>query len=870
MRKWIGVFAIVFTAHATAQGLPAGVTPQMLQQLQALPPAQQQALAKQYGITLPNTPSATTIDTLGAQGESIMPIDNPRPREEYWIAEPESVDEDDGAPARYGRDLFNRKVSTFAPTDDAPVPESYRLGVGDQLTVQLFGKENEEFVLQVGRNGDVIFPKLGSVTLAGLTFEDARAIIKTRVAQQLIGVEAVVSMGRLRAIGIFMAGEVSVPGAYSVSALTTVTQALFQAGGVSDIGSLRNIQVKRHSQIVATFDAYDLLLRGDASGDIRLQSGDVVFVPPYAGSVEVLGEVKRPMVYEVQGTETVQDLVSMAGGFTQQAYPNAAILTRLSDAGGLPAALNLDLTQAGSKTLAVENGDQIRVPKTSGQLASMVELKGAVHRPGTYGWKPGLRVSDLIEDARSDLHRTADLEYALIISYKNTLLDISVTQFSLADAIASPGSNSDPELREYDQLIVFSLPFAEEDTLQKSKVTEAKSRRAVKLSDDEMSADRVDFAQARKDSSMDETTEGDDPREYSREILLQPILAKLTAQARQGEPVQIVTISGAVRAPGSYPLVSGAKLADLVKAGGGLKDSAYLSAAELRTLRERSRGSLIATYREVSLVRELDPETSSLLQSRDHLTVRDIPDWSPQDSITISGEVVFPGEYLVQKGERLSSVIARAGGFTEEAFPEGAVFTREDVARKESERAMLFAADIRKTFATRLLTEETVGSTLADVTQITQALETFEGQGRLLVDVPAALAGDPLADIELTDGDALVIPKRNRTVTVVGEVQQPGSHIFQNQYALQDYLSLSAGLSARADDKAMYIVRANGTVQTLETNWWRFSGTSNQIQPGDTIVVPVNTQYKERLASWREITQIVYQSLVSVAAVAGL
>ena len=185
-------------------------------------------------------------------------------------------------------------MSTFAPTDNAPVPDSYRLGVGDELVVQLYGKENEQLVLEVGRTGEVSFPKLGAITLSGLSFEDARDLVKTRVAQQLIGVDVVVTMGRLRAISIFMAGEVSVPGAYSVSAMTTVTQALFQAGGATDIGSLRQIEVRRAGKVAAVFDAYDLLMRGDASGDSRLLSGDVVYVPTFSGEVDVLVQLSGP------------------------------------------------------------------------------------------------------------------------------------------------------------------------------------------------------------------------------------------------------------------------------------------------------------------------------------------------------------------------------------------------------------------------------------------------------------------------------------------------------------------------------------------------------------------------------------------------
>ena len=344
-------------------------------------------------------------------------------QDDIEAAAPDKTEEvEERARTRYGRTLFSRDVSTFAPTDDAPVPESYRLGVGDQLVVQLFGKENDQLNLQIGRSGDISFPKLGSITLSGLTFEDARDLIKTRVEQQLIGVDAVVSMGRLRAINVFMAGEVAVPGAYSVSALTTVTQALFQAGGVTDIGSLRNIQVRRAGSVVATFDTYDLLMKGDVSDDIRLQSGDVVFVPPYTGVIDVEGELKRPMVYELVGGETLGDVLAMAGSFTRDAYPGLSILTRQSDALGLPQASTIDLSDKNQLSLAAQDGDTLVVPKVGDLVANSVVLRGAVTRPGSYGWVSGMRVSDLVSDARRDLSRDADLGLGMIVRQKNALV----------------------------------------------------------------------------------------------------------------------------------------------------------------------------------------------------------------------------------------------------------------------------------------------------------------------------------------------------------------------------------------------------------------------------------------------------------------
>ncbi|MDB2434663.1 SLBB domain-containing protein [Luminiphilus sp.] len=802
----------------------------MIDQLKSMPPSQQQALAKQYGIALP-TGNAGSGDVAGlASPGAALPSAMGMTQADVDAAAPDKTEEvQQRARTRYGRALFNRDVSTFAPTDDAPVPESYRLGVGDQLIVQLFGKENEQLSLQIGRLGDVSFPKLGSITLSGLTFEDARDLIKTRVAQQLIGVEAVVSMGRLRAINVFMAGEVSVPGAYSVSAMTTVTQALFQAGGVTDIGTLRHIQVRRGGSVVATFDTYDLLMRGDVSDDIRLQSGDVVFVPPYQGVIDIEGELKRPMVYELAGGETLADVLVMAGSFTRDAYPAISVLTRQSDTLGLPEALTVDLTEPVQRQLAARDGDTLLVPKVGDQIVNSITLKGAVTRPGNYGWVAGMRLSDLISDARRDLSRDADLGLGMVIRQKNAVLDIEVLSFDLVSVIASPGSDRDLALQELDEVLVFSL----------------------------VTSDLTD-ANANADADAD----------ASREALLAPVLAKLRSQARQNEPVELVSVSGAVRARGTYPLIKGATVETLISAAGGLTDSAFLQAAELRRLSDRSSGEVIADYRDINLAKGAGLELA--LASRDHLTVRDIPDWSPTDAITVQGEVKFPGEYRIRKGETLSDVINRAGGFTGEASPESAIFTREAVAALEVERAAEFARDVQANFATRLLTEETTTQSIADVSQIVDSLQAAEGKGRLLINLPAAMSGDMNADIELTDGDAVIIPKLSNTVSVIGEVKRSGTHTFQSDLLLDDYVDLSAGFTRRADNGGIYIVKANGSVVTMERDLWRFTGNNAALDPGDTIVVPINTQYKESLASWREITQIVYQSMVSIAAVAAL
>ena len=807
--------SVLIAVNASAQ-IPSTQT---LEQFKNLPASEQQRLAQQLGIKLPNFTS--TSSTRLAEHDSGQ-LDGAKSDEEplasqrvVGLAEQSEGDE---KIQRYGQALFDRQVSTFAATDNNSVPDSYRIGVGDELVVQLYGKESDTLNLQVGRNGQVVAPKLGPLALAGLTYESASELLHQRVAEQLIGVEAVVSMGRLRAINVFLAGEVAVPGAFSVSALTTVTQALFQAGGVSDIGSLRNIQIKRDGETAGSFDVYDLLLRGDASGDLRLRSGDVVFVPPYQALAEVSGAVKRPMLYELKGYETVDDLVSMAGGLTREAFTGMATLSRIDSATGLPTIETVEIGAAKVRRTAVRNGDLLRVLESGSELSNVVTVKGAAYRSGEFGWRPNLRISDLIQDVYRDLLPIADPHYSIITSVANEQMDIELTQFSVARALAAKGSKADPLLKPRDTIYLFALPAASS-------------------------------------------------RQFDRQRMLKPVLEKLRRQARFGQPVQTVSVSGAVRAPGTYPFFESATAADLIFAAGGLTQSAFTQAAELRRLEKTAQGEVEAEYREVDLMEVLRGEPLAL-QSRDHLAVRDIPHWSPVDSVVIEGEVRFPGTYLIEKGETIAGLIARAGGTTDEAFFAGASFTRAAIAEKEREQAQQFARLIQKTYAVSILTEESKDESLDDIRAIAEQLEEFEGQGRLLIDLAAIMAGQQSSDFELVDGDKLVISKKISTVTVVGEVQQPGSHLFVRKASVQDYLALSAGFTKRADKKAIYVIKANGIVRPLQRGLFKRS--SSALEPGDTIVIPVDSAYKESLVAWRDITQIFYQSAVSLAAVLAL
>lgn len=866
------LLGILFSAGASGQA----ISPQMLQQLQTMPRAQQEALAKQYGVDL---------DTVlgGGGGAAVKPKDIAMPGvplEQKGLVDPgmesaenyllfqekfaefeKSLEKEKEEVKRYGVSIFDRDVSTFAPTDDASVPDNYRLGAGDNLVVQLFGTENMKYDFQVSRSGLINFPKLGPMTIAGLTFEDARELIQSRVVGQLLGAQATVSMGRLRAINIFMAGEVAVPGAYSVSALTTITQALFQSGGVGSIGSLRNIQVKRNGKTVETFDVYQLLLKGDASGDLRLRSGDVVFVPPYSGIVNIGGAVKRPMIYEFITGESVADAVAMAGGLNQNAYAAAIAVVSKAVGTSLPGAKNINLAVPRSANVRLRNGDQIRVPESTDNLENAVTLEGAVVRPGVYGWVKGQRISDLMSSIASDLKPYADLGYGLVVRQKNQQLDIEVLRINLVSALTDIGSASDILTMPRDKIIVFALPSVTDINAVDIDVVVDNDFEGEIDADDQVKAD----AEADADADMAAAK----IISVQRLALLAPVIEKLRSQARSGEPVQLVSISGAVKAPGDYPLGENDTIATLIAASGGLKDSVYLESAELRTLSLSQRGGMESQYQNIDLNAELDSSSARLLRSRDHLFVRELPHWNPINAITLEGEVRFPGTYRISQNERLGEVIERAGGLTLLAFPEGAVFTRQSVADLEATRSKEFAQAIVRDFASSQLTKEINTIGIAEVQSIAEILQTFEGKGRLLVDIQSAINGDTNANTVLEDGDTLSIPIQTSTVTVVGEIRRPGTHSFQAGLSLVDYLSLSAGLTARADNKELYIVKANGAVIRPTKSWLRFSGGSASVSPGDTVVVPVDAGYTDNLSLWRDITQVIFNTTAGIASIAA-
>ena len=796
----------------------------------------------------------------------------------------------------FGEFLFQDEYSTFAPVDNAPVPSNYILGPGDSIKVLMFGSLDSQLELLVNREGEINFPEIGNIGVAGMTFEAASEHIKNRISKQMIGVNANISVGKLKTINIFMAGESKIPGLYSVSGLSTVSQALFVSGGITDIGSLRNIQIRRSGNIVANFDLYELLTKGDASGDVRLQSGDIIFVPVNNRIIYIDGAVKRPGKYEIKDDETLLDLISIAGGYRNRAFLRQVYLESY-DGTDIPIVRNLDLTSDFDQRYVLRDGDIIKIAEIGDRLSRSVTLKGAVKRPGAYGWFDGMTFTDVINSINTDFESNFDMSKGLIIRRKNNdNFDIELFDFSVDEAISKPKTEHDPKLQTHDEILIFSLGHNNDDlnNIQIYDPSEDMEHPSYFKNNnlDSSQASQVEMTQNTdviedyyKDLYTDEKNnemtdkeleiflyESKKQAEYEilnqgkRRILLEPIIKKLYQQASSSESARIISISGAVKVPGDYPLVKNGNIENLIQIAGGYSDNAFTESAELRRKSFDTEGSIKIQTEDI----DLNQNKNEKLQSRDHLHVRNIKDWDAKDTVTLMGEVFYPGSYLISPNEKLSSVIRRAGGFTDESFIDGAIFTRESIKEKEREQLRVLGDAIRRDQASRSMTKESEDFSISssEVEAGISALLSSEVYGRLIIDISSMMQGDSSEDIVLQDGDVLIVPKFTNAVTVVGEVRRSGSFVKQDNLDIEDYLDLAAGMTARGDEEEIYIIRADGSVKKNagKKSFVRFDDDENQIQAGDTIVVPIKSNYQTPLNLYSTVSQVIFQSIASIAA----
>ncbi len=917
MNIWKAAASLVFASLALVS-TPAralDLSPADVARLSALSPEERAALLQGQGQApvINNTDNSLRADAMDKGGNTVTQAPAP-------------------AASAGGIRLFGYNIfyggNRFEPTIQIPMPVNYVLGVGDTVVVNLYGKTSATYDLTVTREGNLEVPDLGIVNVAGLTFAEARQEVMRRVKNQMIGVEASVTMGELRSMKVYIMGEVAHPGSYAVSSLATITNALFACGGIKESGSLRSIQLKRSGKLVGEMDLYRLLMQGDNSQDLRLEPGDVILVPAIGATATITGNVVRPAIYEIKAGTKVSDLLALAGGVQSDAYLGVSQMTRMDPTTSRRSVVSVDLSKPDQ--YLVENGDALTVSSIPVRIHDFVKISGRVAIPRSVQWHEGMRLVDVI-GGMNDVLPDADLSYVLVKSVDPANDRVSVRSTRLDMAMTDPKSEWNIALSPRDEILVLGDMGSADDSRTAQIAALLTLLRTQRLYDDPEPSVRItgavaypgeypfekgmkvlDLLRAAKnvlpETDMDYAllVRRDGPRTSVTDLRLpasideansewnvtlqprdeihvfsiygdraaevKPYLELMARQTTPDELVQSVSLYGMVRHPGTYPFYKGMRVSDLVRASGGFVGGAYTSGAELsRSLVAKGKIFQVEHLNvDMGAILAGNAAADTLLQSMDNLIIRPIPEWSSQILVTVAGEVNFPGTYTVKNGETISELLKRAGGLTSGAFAKGAVFMRESLREKEQRELDRLRMRLRSDLSATMIQKSQPDQKTAEFSAaILDQLDTAKAVGRMTIDLPEILKGsNRFPDIILKDGDSLFIPKKPQEITVLGEVMYPTSHIYRKGLTCMDFIRMSGGTAIHADTDRIYIIKANGSVQPLHSSsmWFRSRVT---MEPGDSIIVPFDTEYISTLPLWKDVTGIIYNLAVSAAAISS-
>jgi protein involved in polysaccharide export with SLBB domain len=781
----------------------------------------------------------------------------------------------DREPKRFGLAVFrNENSDSDLIPMDLPVGPDYVVGPGDSLAIDLWGGVSQRITRVVDREGRIALPEAGPLLVSGHSLGEVQQAVQQALRTEFREVSADVSLSRLRTIRVYIVGEVVDPGAYDISSLSTPLNALFAAGGVTARGSLRKLQHYRGRQLLEEVDAYDLLLRGVGGNLQRLENGDSLLVPSVGAQVTVTGMVRRPAVYELNGESSLADALDLAGGILPAAALQHIEVQRL-EAHEKRTMLNINISRdSDSDVIAkqlsafkIQDGDQIHVFPIAPYNESAIYLQGHVLRPGRYSYHEGMKLSDVVASYADLLPEPAG-RYAEIIRLNPPDYRPSVESFDLTAAMKDPGAA--PKLQPLDTIRIFSRfdfeqpPFVwvggEVHTPGTYRTSgQAHLRDAVYLAggilpdasllsaqlfrtnaDGTMKIFSVNLGEALAGNPVDN-------------LALEPRDRLLVHRNPAQVDPPTVYVKGEVAKPGRYPLTGNMRVEDLVLVAGGLKRSADTNLADLTSHSDGDPAHPTTQTLDVKLSAAMEGDASADVPLRDGdvLTIRQSPGWNDLGAmVTLKGEVQNPGTFGIHPGERLSSVIERAGGFDPQAYPYGAVLMRRDVRNLEMKSHDELLQRVKaEQVALKALPEGDEDQKNAKLTAIAQTetaltdLEENAPIGRVVIHIRTNLKEwrNTNADVPMQDGDVLVIPKKADYVTVTGQVFNATAISYQPGRSAKWYLGQAGGLTPLAEKNGVFVIRADGSVvaaKNVNTGWFSGDPLTAVLRPGDSIVVP--------------------------------
>jgi polysaccharide export outer membrane protein len=695
--------------------------------------------------------------------------------------------------AVFGQSLFAQPPETFAPVNDVQVPSDYLIGPGDELRIHIWGQIDADLRTEVDRSGRIYIPKVGEVSVTGVRYAELESYLKKTIEDVFKSFSLTVAIGRLHSIQIFVVGQAEAPGVYTISSLSTLINAVFASGGPSPQGSLRHIQLTRGDRVVREFDLYDLLVKGDKSHDVPLQSGDVVFIPPVGPLVGVTGSVNTPAIYELTDGVTLGKLIETAGGLNVMANGSSATVERVID-NQARTVLQFPLDASGLG-FAVKGGDIVHISSIVPRFDDTVTLRGYVANPGRFPFVPGMRVRDLLPNAKALLPR----EYWL-----------------------NRASTTDGRQTEY--------PI-------RKQVPETPRPMRSPVQDSEAGVGSLQS----QPNPLSSATINNPIREQTIPEYYQDLRRSETVSAPEADQQQS---QGGSANRSSDQLTR--ELLTLVPAINWRY--ALIQRVDNSTLQTK-----LIPFDLGKAVIDGDPESNMALEPGDIVTVfsqRDIvaPEGAQTRYVKVEGEVAHPGVYELAEQQTLSDLLQSAGGLTSRAYPYGARLTRES-ARIEQQKGLdemvrTAEAGLRASKVSAVSSGSDAGSLAAGEAaqqSLLASLRSIRATGRVVLAMsPDANSITDFPQMPLEDGDRIVIPARSNTVTVSGAVYNPASFVYDARRKVGDYLELAGKGALNSNQGHAFVLRADGSVISRQETGGLFHSGFDQLpmHPGDQIVVP--------------------------------
>ncbi len=786
----------------------------------------------------------------------------------------------------YGASLFRNPPSTFAPVNQVPVTQDYVIGPGDELLVQVWGQVSLNGRYTVDRSGTIYVPQVGTLHVAGLTYSQLHDYMKAQFGRIYRNFDMSVSMGQLRSIQVFVVGQARRPGTYTVSALSTLTSALFATGGPSLSGSMRHILLKREDKVVVDFDLYDLLERGDKSKDVRLLPGDVIYIPPVGPQVAVSGSVHVPAIFELRSdTSTVGDALELAAGLTSMASGEQVRLERI-DQNRTRSVMELSL-DAGGRSTVLRDGDLVEVTAMADQYKNAVTLRGNVANPGRYLWRPGMRVLDLIPNKEALITRDYWLRQSQLgqpsLTYVPTCPPQTIYGIpSLRYGVPAGEEGEHPNwryssVRSNPNLV--GTPFGSPEGTTAS--LPGVDQNGEPTSDGGLNCTSISWSQTSASGRNDIYTPPSQVSTIATGNFENDTLQSNAALSPAHAANATSTAQASVGGNESSSFAGEFKPRNMVSLTEPDIDWSYA------VIERQSKENLTTTLLPFNLgkaVLEGDASQNLELMPGDVVTIFSKSDIRvPQEQRTrlvrLEGEFKSAGVYSVRPGETLRQLVERAGGLTPEAYLYGSEFTRESERRVQQQRLNQYVSQIALQVSTAAINSANSAISAQDSAALSAAqqqnqnvinsLRQARATGRIVLNLaPGSHGVADLPDMPLEDGDEFVVPRVPSTVNVEGAVYNQNSFLYDPAKRLGDYVHMAGGESRDADKSRAFVIRASGAVVSKQySSSLRGNGfDSLRLYPGDTVVIPLNLNKGKSLRLVVDLAQIVGQFGIAIAA----